>query len=224
MGSLAGGMGLQRRASRVVDVVLRVTCGQCSWTDHHEFHGWKTEPGRRVGGAQRLGIPCRPIQARPRAGRAHWYKGDWSTIYHQAPTTPDATARAVRRKYRPPHTGHIEASSYVSEDGGPRLMRSVIAVHSMHGRAIHPTEKPLGIFLTRLSLMHARQAASSSIPSQAQAQHSTPPAAQAAGLSASKPTNGTANWPRGACRRPASSVVLPETQKTSFPPVKGGKV
>lgn len=75
----------------------------------------------------------------------HWYRGDWADIYHVVPTTPDATARAVRRKQRPPHTGHIEASSYVSEDGGPRLMRSVIAVPSMHGRAIHRTEKPVGI-------------------------------------------------------------------------------
>lgn len=76
---------------------------------------------------------------------AHWYRGKWSTIYHETPTTPDATSRALRSKQRPPHTGHSEASSYVSEDGGPRLMRSVIAVRSMHGRAIHPTEKPIGI-------------------------------------------------------------------------------
>ena len=26
-----------------------------------------------------------------------------------------------------------------------QTLRSVIAVHSMHGRAIHPTEKPLGL-------------------------------------------------------------------------------
>jgi len=75
----------------------------------------------------------------------HWYRGDWKSVYHEVPTTADATARTVRRKRRPPHTGHIEASSYSSEDGGPRLMRSVIRVRSMHGRAIHPTEKPLGL-------------------------------------------------------------------------------
>lgn len=33
----------------------------------------------------------------------------------------------------------------LSEDGGPRLMRSVIAVRSCHGRASHPTQKPEGI-------------------------------------------------------------------------------
>lgn len=75
----------------------------------------------------------------------HWYQGAWGDIYHEAPVTHDATAKTVRRKQRPAHTGHIEASSYVSEDGGPRLMRSVIKVSSMHGRAIHPTEKPIGL-------------------------------------------------------------------------------
>jgi site-specific DNA-methyltransferase (adenine-specific) len=41
--------------------------------------------------------------------------------------------------------GHIEAGSYTSEDGGPRMMRSVLYVRSDHGRAEHPTQKPEGI-------------------------------------------------------------------------------
>jgi site-specific DNA-methyltransferase (adenine-specific) len=75
----------------------------------------------------------------------HWYRGDWRNQHHQVQTTPDATARAVRRKHRPTHTGNIGTGAYLSEDGGPRLMRSVLQVRSMHGRALHPTEKPLGI-------------------------------------------------------------------------------
>ncbi len=66
----------------------------------------------------------------------------WSDVYNDVQTTPDATARTVRRKRRPPHTGHIEAGWYESEDGGPRIMRSVIYMRSRHGKAIHPTEKP----------------------------------------------------------------------------------
>jgi site-specific DNA-methyltransferase (adenine-specific) len=69
----------------------------------------------------------------------------WSTVYNEVQTTADATARTVRRKKRPPHTGHIEAGHYVSEDGGPRLMRSVIYARNCHGTAIHPTEKPSGL-------------------------------------------------------------------------------
>ena len=75
----------------------------------------------------------------------HWYAGDWASVYHEAQTTPDATARVVRSKRRPAHTGHIERTPYVSEDGGPRLMTSVLYAPSMHGKALHPTEKPTAI-------------------------------------------------------------------------------
>lgn len=71
-----------------------------------------------------------------------YYLGTWAAVYNDVQRTPDATARTVRRKRRPAHTGHIEASHYTSEDGGPRVMRSVIYMRSRHGRAIHPTEKP----------------------------------------------------------------------------------
>lgn len=70
----------------------------------------------------------------------------WSGVYKNVQYTLDATARAVRRKTRPtPHMGRIEAGSYTSEDGGPRMMRSVLYVRSEHGRAEHPTQKPEAI-------------------------------------------------------------------------------
>jgi site-specific DNA-methyltransferase (adenine-specific) len=74
-----------------------------------------------------------------------FYRGEWRDVYHAPQFTMDATAKTVRRKTRPTHTGNIEAGHYVSEDGGPRLMRSVLKVRNEHGRAIHPTQKPLGI-------------------------------------------------------------------------------
>jgi site-specific DNA-methyltransferase (adenine-specific) len=76
-----------------------------------------------------------------------FYKADaaWADVWNEPQRTMDATARAIRRKRRPAHTGHIEASSYISEDGGPRLMRSVIYERSVHGSAIHPTEKPVSL-------------------------------------------------------------------------------
>lgn len=75
----------------------------------------------------------------------HWYSGPWSETHHDVPTTPDAVAKQVRRKQRPAHMGDIQRGSYSTEDGGPRLMRSVIPVRSMHGRAIHETEKPVAL-------------------------------------------------------------------------------
>lgn len=78
---------------------------------------------------------------------AHFYpaKTPWEQVYNEVPTTPDATKRTVRRKERPPHTGEIAGSTYTSQDGGPRLQRSVIQARSMHGSALHPTEKPVGV-------------------------------------------------------------------------------
>lgn len=69
----------------------------------------------------------------------------WADTFKAPVMTNDATARTSRRKKRPAHWGEIESHTYVSVDGGPRLMRSVLAVRNMHGRAQHPTQKPEGI-------------------------------------------------------------------------------
>lgn len=74
-----------------------------------------------------------------------WYHGRWLDLHHEVPTTPNAAAKTVRRKLRPAHMGDIQRGAYQSVDGGPLLMRSVIPVRSMHGRAIHPTEKPVAL-------------------------------------------------------------------------------
>lgn len=69
----------------------------------------------------------------------------WTDIFKAPQFTNDATARAVQAKTRPLQWGKITRVPYVSQDGGPRLMRSVLQVRSEHGRAIHPTQKPIGI-------------------------------------------------------------------------------
>jgi site-specific DNA-methyltransferase (adenine-specific) len=67
----------------------------------------------------------------------------WEGVYKLPQYTNDATARVTRRKTRPTHMGVIEGQVYVSEDGGPRLARSVIYCRNEHGRAQHPTQKPV---------------------------------------------------------------------------------
>ena len=75
----------------------------------------------------------------------HWYRGTWSEIHTSTPRVgvagPDKSVRraAVAKDVH----GDRGASSYV--DDGTRLMRSVIKMRNMHGRALHPTEKPVGI-------------------------------------------------------------------------------
>lgn len=75
----------------------------------------------------------------------HFYRGEWEPLFKEPQFTADATARTVRRKARPPHWGDIGASSYASEDGGPRLQGSVIYARSCHGYAANETQKPEAI-------------------------------------------------------------------------------
>ena len=78
----------------------------------------------------------------------HFYRDDapWSKVYREPQFTMDATARTVRKKAKPAHwIGATGATVYASDDGGPRLQRSVIFCRSEHRRAIHPTQKPIGI-------------------------------------------------------------------------------
>lgn len=80
-----------------------------------------------------------------------FYRGSWAELHKEPQFTNDAQARTVRRKTKPPHWGGIGDSSYSSEDGGPRLMRSVVYQANEHGRAVHPTQKPLGILAPLIS-------------------------------------------------------------------------
>jgi site-specific DNA-methyltransferase (adenine-specific) len=82
-----------------------------------------------------------------------FYRGLWRNVYHKTQYTNDATARTVRAKKRPAHTGYIEKTPYISYDGGPRMCRSVQKIRNEHGRAIHPTQKP--VELVRLLLRYS---------------------------------------------------------------------
>lgn len=71
----------------------------------------------------------------------HWYKGRWDALHKDVPTFVGERKRGTRR-VQPAHRGEIGEFHYDSTD---RLERSVLLVHSEHGRAVHPTQKPLGI-------------------------------------------------------------------------------
>lgn len=76
---------------------------------------------------------------------SQFYKGAWKDIYKSPVRVVEETPRTIRHKRRPTHAGHVEWAPYASNDGGPRLERSVLRVASCHGYAEHPTQKPLGI-------------------------------------------------------------------------------
>ena len=83
----------------------------------------------------------------------HFYRDDapWSGVFKSPQFTNDATARTVRKKGRPAQwIGATGETIYRSEDGGPRLQRSVLYARNEHSRALHPTQKPLDIVIPLL--------------------------------------------------------------------------
>ena len=80
---------------------------------------------------------------------AHFYSADkrWTDIYKCPQYTNDAAARTVRRKYKPGHWSELKESFYKSEDGGPRMMTSVLYARSCHSNAFNPTQKPDSIIM-----------------------------------------------------------------------------
>ncbi len=108
----------------------------------HEFPGWKYS--QEIIWEKHNGSNFHADRFR----RVHeiammFYRGAWADLYKEVPVTMDATPRTVRRKAKPTHhLGAVQAGHYVSQDGGPRKMRSVIYARSCHGFAEHPTQKP----------------------------------------------------------------------------------
>lgn len=85
---------------------------------------------------------------------AQFYLDDapWSCVYNEVPRVP-RVGPPVTGGYRGggAHLSAIGAQKYV--DDGTRIMRSVMRLPSMKGRAIHPTEKPVPLLevLVRMS-------------------------------------------------------------------------
>lgn len=86
--------------------------------------------------------------ARIHENAVHWYRGDWSDIYHEAPRVKVGNLRRTASKpvgaARSEHLGST-AKQDLWIDDGTRLAHSVFRVHGMHRRGDHPTEKPTGV-------------------------------------------------------------------------------
>ena len=80
---------------------------------------------------------------------AHWYRGNWGDIRHEAPRAqsfgPDRSWRTTADAGGSEHRSAIgPRTAYV--DDGTRIMQSVIRVRNLRqAGAIHPSEKPVGI-------------------------------------------------------------------------------
>lgn len=72
-------------------------------------------------------------------------KSPWSAVYRKQLTSNDAIARKVIRRQRPQHWGNLDGSVFETTTGGPRMLRSVLCHRNEHGRAVHPTQKPVPV-------------------------------------------------------------------------------
>jgi site-specific DNA-methyltransferase (adenine-specific) len=75
----------------------------------------------------------------------HWYRGPWPEVYREVPR---AGARAPVREGRrsaSEKAWHGDRGACPDVRDGTTLIRSVVKVRNMNGRALHPTEKPIGI-------------------------------------------------------------------------------
>jgi len=82
----------------------------------------------------------------------HWYRGAWGEIHHDTPRLPSgqrSRGRAVLSRGKPAHTGDVASRGW--EDDGTRQATSVVYAASMHGTALHPTEKPVAVLMPILA-------------------------------------------------------------------------
>lgn len=76
----------------------------------------------------------------------HWYRGTWADAHHDAPRERWNGANNGSRYKGVSKGSHLgEAGNRSYSNNGSRLMQSVISVANLHGRGLHPTEKPVGI-------------------------------------------------------------------------------
>lgn len=74
----------------------------------------------------------------------HWYRGEWAKSYHEMPRTKrvGSAVKNVRKRGSTPHRSILGPGRY--HDDGMRIARSVQQFRNEQGRALHPTQKPLG--------------------------------------------------------------------------------
>lgn len=136
--------GWPEAVARVTDQLWCFGTFHMFWEQRHEFDMWRD--GQDVIWEKHNGSnPANDRFRRVHEHAVHFYRGDWSSLYIKPQYTNDATARQIRRKRRTPQWGAIGEHVFVSEDGGPRLMTTVIYVRGCHGYAVNETQKPEGI-------------------------------------------------------------------------------
>lgn len=75
-----------------------------------------------------------------------WYQGPWGELRHEVPRVPaahEANKSTRRSRFQAPHANGIGPNAYV--DDGLRMTPTVLRLANEQSRAVHPTQKPVGI-------------------------------------------------------------------------------
>lgn len=121
------------------------------WRYKAEFAGWEVAQDiiwEKQNGTNSADDRFRRVHELP----VQFYRDDvkWADVFKSPVYTLDAAKKQIRRKKRPPQWGEIGGHTYLSEDGGPRLMTSVLYVPNCHGYAVNETQKPEGLIAPML--------------------------------------------------------------------------
>ncbi len=114
----------------------------------HEFSSWKIvqdliwekHNGSSMAADRFRRVHETAVQFYPRDVR-------WKDVYKSLVYVRGGAKKSVKRRQQPPHLRQIGSHFYQSEEGGKRLMRSVIYSRSAHGHATNPTQKPEPILM-----------------------------------------------------------------------------
>ena len=109
-----------------------------------EFNGWKL--GQDVIWEKQGGSGFAPDRFnRVHESAVHWYQGCWSELHREVPRVGTRTPVREGRRSASAEAWHGDRGACPDVRDGMTLTRSVIKVRNLNGRALHPTEKPLGI-------------------------------------------------------------------------------
>jgi site-specific DNA-methyltransferase (adenine-specific) len=109
-----------------------------------EFAGWRL--AQDVVWEKQVGASAKGDRfMRVHEAAVQFYRGPWDALRKETPREITTDVRFERRPHSSSalHTSPLAARILV--DDGTRLVRTVLRVNNLRGRALHPTEKPTGI-------------------------------------------------------------------------------
>lgn len=113
--------------------------------DHREeFHLWRLSQDVVWEKQQGIGLAADRFR-RVHEHALHWYSGRWFDVYREVLRDGVRGVSRVANRAGADKAWMGERNASLDERDGSAILRSIMRVRNMNGRANHPTEKPVGI-------------------------------------------------------------------------------